>query len=62
MPSIADENNIFLSKEKADSFLQERSRRGRRYINEECREPDGCSYEELHENGVSDVVFLQPSC
>lgn len=51
-------NNLFLPKEKADSFLQDRSGRVKRDIDEECRETDGCWIEEILEYGVTDVVTI----
>nr|XP_034323276.1 transmembrane cell adhesion receptor mua-3 isoform X4 [Crassostrea gigas] len=52
---VKAENNLFLPKEKAESFLQDRSGRVKRDIDEECRETDGCWIEEILEYGVTDV-------
>lgn len=55
---IADELGPFLSNEKAALYLKVRSKRVKRDINEECRELDGCTYEEIREIGVTDVVIM----
>ena len=47
-----------MSKEKATSFINARSGRVRRDINEECSETEGCWAEEIREIGVSDVVII----
>lgn len=55
---VLEENNLFLPKEKAVSFLQVRSKRVKRDIDEECRETEGCWFEEILEYGVTDVVTI----
>lgn len=55
---IADELGPFLSKEKATSYLQGRSKRVKRDIDEECGESRGCDHEEVSEHGVRDVVSM----
>uniref|UniRef100_A0A8W8KUS7 Neurocan core protein n=1 Tax=Magallana gigas TaxID=29159 RepID=A0A8W8KUS7_MAGGI len=50
-----DELGPFLSKEKATSYLQGRSKRVKRDIDEECGESRGCDHEEVSEHGVRDV-------
>uniref|UniRef100_K1QKZ4 Putative fat-like cadherin-related tumor suppressor-like protein n=1 Tax=Magallana gigas TaxID=29159 RepID=K1QKZ4_MAGGI len=61
MAVVGDEREImhelgpFLSKEKATSYLQGRSKRVKRDIDEECGESRGCDHEEVSEHGVRDV-------
>ena len=55
---IVEGQRHFLSKEKATSFINARSGRVRRGINEECSETEGCWHEEIKESDVSDVVII----
>ena len=52
-----DGKRVFLTRKTAASFIRDR-RATLETINEECSENEGCSYEEVLESRVPDVVSM----